>query len=182
MLIGAGFASGFDYPASINDTTAHTNPFFLQIWSTQNTAYAFRAVGIESDGDSNWRPVIKNNNVVAAFQLVDGYLELASPENLHGAADGLRAAFGPEMTSGDFVSKSFFFTNSSDAAHNNWELLNLSDDGLFSILSHEPAPSTWNDGSGYYLKYEGSPDGSVSAGCDAVALRTFLGPPFENQN
>ncbi|KAI1839248.1 hypothetical protein JX266_014541, partial [Neoarthrinium moseri] len=48
------------------------------------------------------------------------------------------------MTSGDFVSKSLFFTNSSDAAHNNWELLNLSDDGLFGILSHDPAPSTWN--------------------------------------
>lgn len=30
---------------------------------------------------------------------------------------------------------------------------------------------TETNSTGYYIKYEGSPDGAVSDGCDAIALR-----------
>lgn len=143
-LIQAMHASAFEYPSSLNDTTNHNNPFFLQIWSSRDTAFAYRTIGIEPDEDGTWRAVINPLDVVPGLQLVNGSLQVASPEGLHGTADGFHATFGPETTDGEFVSKSFFFTNETDTSNNNWELLNLSDDGLYSILSNDPAPSTYN--------------------------------------
>ncbi|ETS81497.1 hypothetical protein PFICI_06499 [Pestalotiopsis fici W106-1] len=193
-LLQAAGTFAIEYPASLNDTTSHTNPFFLQIWSSVNPAYAFQAIGVKPLEDGNWQAAVGQDSVVVAFQLVGGYLSITSPEGLHGAADGFGALFGPNTAGGEFISRQFYFTNATDQTHDTWELLNLSDDGLYSLLSNEHGPSTFNglnadakkgfkvctenNSTGYYIKYEGSADGAVSQGCDAIALRTYFGPPF----
>lgn len=133
-----------EYPESLNDTTSHTNPFFLQIWSSRNPAYAFQAIGVKPLDDGSWQAAVGQDSVVVAFQLVDGYLRLTSPEGLQGAADGFGALFGPDTTDGEFISRQFYFTNATDETQNTWELLNLSDDGLYSLLSNQHGPSTFN--------------------------------------
>lgn len=143
-FLQAAVVSAQEYPSSLNDTTSHTNPFFLQIWSTRNTAYAYQAIGVKPGNDGDWNVVVGQDGAVTAFELADGILRLASPEGNQGAADGLGAAFGPETTDGEFISKQFFFTNATNQTHNTWELLNLSNDGLYSILSNDGGPSTWN--------------------------------------
>lgn len=146
LVRGLGKTSAFDYPSSVNDTTLHTNPFFLQIWTTINIDYAYHAVSIQQKDDGDWRIFIGPDSAVPAFQLADGILQVASPEGLTGAADGLVAAFGPETTDGNYVSKEFFFTNATatNQTQGTFELYNLSDDGLYSLLSHAKPPSTYN--------------------------------------
>ncbi|KAK6200856.1 hypothetical protein LQW54_009439 [Pestalotiopsis sp. IQ-011] len=57
----------FDYPESMNDTTIHRDPFFLQIWSSVNPAYAFQAIGVKPRDDGNWQAAVGQDTVVTAF-------------------------------------------------------------------------------------------------------------------
>lgn len=131
----------FDYPDSLNDTTTHSDPFFLQIWSSVNPAYAFQAIGVKPRDDGNWQAAVGQDTVVTAFQLINGTLQIKSPEGLQGAADGFGALFGPDTTDGEFISREFYFAN---ATLNTWTIINLSDDGLYSLLSDVHGPSTFN--------------------------------------
>ncbi|KAF2760851.1 hypothetical protein EJ05DRAFT_243986 [Pseudovirgaria hyperparasitica] len=186
IFLHAMSVSAFDYPSSVNDTTLHENPFFLQIWSTVNTSSAYRTIGIVPKEDGTWGAAIGPSSFITGFRLTNGTLQLASAEGLHAITDGFHAAFGPEKTDGDFISKQWFFSNDTTVGNNGWDLISVSRDGLYGILSSDGGPSMFNGfkvctedaQNDYFIKYEGSRDGAVSEGCEAIALRTFLGPPY----
>lgn len=160
--------TAFAYPPSVTDTTTHENPFFLQVWSSQNTAYAYHAIGIQPRDNGDWRVVLGQDSVVTGFQLVNGSFQLASPEGQVGAADGFTAVFGPATTDAlGFVSKDFYFAapGSRNQTNTNWELLNLSNDGLYSILSNDGGPSTYN---GQYAPGRGGGLADLTAFADPV--------------